>query len=205
MDDRDIAKELWAIAQEVAACTKCRLHLMRKRAVPGEGSAEKGIMIVGEAPGRREDEEGRPFVGAAGRLLTEILSKNGVERSRDVFITNVVKCRPPNNREPLEDEIKACLPYLVRQIKAIRPRLIIALGLYSARTLLSLANIKTPRLLEDVRGECFRGKIDDVETTICVTYHPAAALYNPRLKRSLEGDLGKFLGGPSDKGLLKYL
>ncbi|MEL9990918.1 MAG: type-4 uracil-DNA glycosylase [Thermoproteus sp.] len=196
-------ERLEEIAKQIQMCTKCRLHETRRRPVPGEGRAERGVMIVGEAPGEKEDEEGRPFVGAAGRLLTQALNKLGVDRARDVFITNVVKCRPPGNREPLDDEIAACLPYLVEQIKAIRPRLIIALGFYSAKTLMGLAGRKVVKISE-VRGRCFNVKIADVETAVCVTYHPAAALYNPGLRDVLEGDLAKFLGR-SQGGLLKYL
>ncbi|MGC9118123.1 MAG: type-4 uracil-DNA glycosylase [Thermoproteus sp.] len=198
MDDK-----LLEIAERIRRCTRCRLHETRRLTVPGEGRAEKGIMIVGEAPGEKEDEEGRPFVGPAGKLLTSILSKYGIDRGRDVFITNVVKCRPPGNREPLEDEIAACTPYLVEQIAAIRPRLIVALGVHSARTLMSLAGRRVAKIA-DVRGRCFKVRIAGVETTLCVTYHPAAALYNPRLRTTLEEDLRRFLGG-SEGGLLKYM
>lgn len=194
------------IAEQIRRCDKCRLHIYRRRAVPGEGRAAKGVMVVGEAPGEKEDEEGRPFVGPAGRQLTQTLAKLGIDRENDVFITNVVKCRPPENREPLDDEITACLPYLIAQIKAVKPRLIVALGMYSARTLLSLAGRRVDKL-GDIRGRCYRAAVAGVETTICATYHPAATLYNPRLRKAFEGDLAKFLGkgGGRDRGLLKYL
>lgn len=191
------------IARRIRECSKCRLHETRRLAVPGEGKAEKGIMIVGEAPGEKEDEEGRPFVGPAGKLLTQILAKRGIDRGRDVFITNVVKCRPPGNREPLDDEIEACLPYLIEQIEAVKPKLIIALGFYSAKTLLGLAGRRIYKISE-VRGRCFKVKIGDVETTVCVAYHPAAALYNPKLKSVLEEDISRFIGGPGGD-LLRYL
>lgn len=198
-----MVERLEEIARQIQICTKCRLHETRRRPVPGEGRAEKGVMIVGEAPGEKEDEEGRPFVGAAGRLLTQTLDKLGVDRMRDVFITNVVKCRPPGNREPLDDEIAACTPYLVEQIRALKPRLIVALGVHSAKTLMGLAGRKVVKMSE-VRGRCFEVKIGDVETAICITYHPAAALYNPSLKAVFEGDMAKFLGR-SQGGLLRYL
>lgn len=191
------------IAERIRKCAKCRLHTTRHLAVPGEGRAEKGIMIVGEAPGEKEDLEGRPFVGPAGKLLTQILTKSGIDRLRDVFITNVVKCRPPGNREPLDDEITACLPYLIDQINAVRPRLIIALGAHSARTLLGLTGREVSKVSE-VRGRCFKAKLGDLDATICVTYHPAAALYNPKLMAALEEDISRFIGRTGGN-LLRYL
>lgn len=157
-----------------------------------------GIMIVGEAPGASEDEAGRPFVGAAGQLLTEALARLGVSRG-DVYITNVVKCRPPNNRTPTREEVEACLPYLLRQIALLRPRRIIALGLVGARTLLSLMGKRVQKMGE-VRGRCFRGRIAGVEAEVCATYHPAAVLRNPKLRDVFVGDLAAFVGG----GLERY-
>jgi uracil-DNA glycosylase, family 4 len=155
--------------REIVNCTRCPLHRYRKNAVPGEGGMKLGILLVGEAPGASEDELGRPFVGAAGQLLTDALAKLGVTRE-DVYITNVVKCRPPNNRTPTQEEIHACLPYLLRQIALLKPRRIIALGLVSGRTLLSLIGKKIEKIGE-VRGRCFRGRIAGVDVEICVTYH----------------------------------
>jgi uracil-DNA glycosylase family 4 len=111
------------IAANVRGCPLCKLSRSRKNAVPGEGQLSAKIMFIGEAPGRSEDEKGRPFVGAAGRILDELLKKAGIERSQ-VFITNIVKCRPPNNRVPKEDELTACRPYLDRQIALINPKVI---------------------------------------------------------------------------------
>lgn len=179
--------ELEAIAEEISRCTKCRLHVSRRRAVPGEGNPRASVMLVGEAPGEAEDIQGRPFVGAAGKLLTSILEKLGVTRA-DVYITNVVKCRPPNNREPRDDEIRACLQYLVAQIKAVKPSLIIALGKTSAKVLLSFANIKVNSILS-IRGRSYRVRIDGLETDMFPTVHPAAALYNPKYRGILESDL----------------
>ena len=184
--------------REIFTCARCHLHRYRKNAVPGEGSTKLGIMIVGEAPGAAEDEAGRPFVGAAGQLLTETLVRLGVSRG-DVYITNVVKCRPPDNRTPTREEVEACLPYLLRQITLLRPRRIIALGLVSARTLLSLMGRRVEKMGE-VRGRCFRGRIAGIETEVCATYHPAAVLRNPKLKDVFVGDVATFVGG----GLERY-
>jgi DNA polymerase len=187
------------LAREITCCTRCQLHKFRKNAVPGEGGVKLCVMIVGEAPGASEDECGRPFVGSAGRLLTEALARLGISRD-DVYITNVVKCRPPNNRAPEEGEISACLVHLVRQIELLRPRRIIALGLTSSRTLLRLVGRRAERI-SDVRGKCFRGRVAGVSVEVCATYHPAAALRNPSLRKTLEGDLAAFLLG----GLDEYL
>ncbi|AKT35811.1 uracil-DNA glycosylase, family 4 [Pyrobaculum sp. WP30] len=185
--------DLEELSREILTCVKCPLHMYRTSAVPGEGSVKLGIMIVGEAPGADEDRTGRPFVGAAGRLLTEALARLGVSRD-DVYITNVVKCRPPNNRTPTREEVEACLPYLLRQIELLRPRRIVALGLTSAKTLLSLVGKRVEKI-GDVRRRCFRGRVAGVEVEICATYHPAAVLRNPRLKEEFMGDLAAFLGG----------
>ncbi len=184
--------------REILTCARCHLHRYRKNAVPGEGSMKLGIMIVGEAPGAAEDEAGRPFVGAAGQLLTETLVRLGVSRG-DVYITNVVKCRPPDNRTPTREEVEACLPYLLRQITLLRPRRIIALGLVSARTLLSLMGRRVEKMGE-VRGRCFRGRVAGIETEVCATYHPAAVLRNPKLRDVFVGDVATFVGG----GLERY-
>ncbi|ABO09491.1 type-4 uracil-DNA glycosylase [Pyrobaculum calidifontis] len=185
--------------EEIKRCTRCPLHKTRRNAVPGEGSGRLGIMIVGEAPGSSEDEQGRPFVGAAGSLLNKTLSTLGVERG-DLYITNVVKCRPPGNRTPTREEVAACLPYLLRQIEILRPRRIIALGAVSAGALLGLIGRQVERV-GDVRGKCFRGKVAGVDVEICVTYHPAAVLRNPRLRGTFAEDLAAFLGGG---GLERY-
>jgi DNA polymerase len=127
--------ELATVHSEIVGCTKCELHKSRKNAVPGEGPADAKIMFVGEGPGQNEDELGRPFVGAAGRLLTELLESIGLSRS-EVFITNIVKCRPPGNRAPRKPEIEACNPYLMSQIRLIKPRIVCALGTPAIATLL---------------------------------------------------------------------
>jgi uracil-DNA glycosylase, family 4 len=149
--------DLEELSREILTCTKCPLHKYRTNAVPGEGAVKLGVMVVGEAPGADEDRTGRPFVGAAGRLLTEALARLSVSRG-DVYITNVVKCRPPNNRTPTREEVEACLPYLLRQIELLRPRRIVALGLTSAKTLLSLVGKRVEKM-GDVRRRCFQGRV----------------------------------------------
>jgi uracil-DNA glycosylase family 4 len=182
----DINKEYEILVKEIMSCTKCPLHKSRKNPVPGEGPLDANIMIVGEAPGRHEDEVGRPFVGPAGKLLDYLLEIAGLKRE-EVFITNVVKCRPPKNRDPRPEEINACLPYLIRQIKLIRPSIILALGRISGSTLYKLIKRKW-RGMTTEHGVPVEGTIDGIKLIIIPTYHPAAALYKPELKRILEED-----------------
>lgn len=166
------------IAAEVRSCPLCKLARTRKNAVPGEGQLAAKIMFIGEAPGRSEDEKGRPFVGAAGRILNNLLDKVGIERSQ-VFITNVVKCRPPNNRVPEDDEVAICRPYLERQIALIKPKVICILGRTAYSSLLGGSSITTNRGKIMVReGQKF-----------FLTFHPAAAIYNKNLLSALEADL----------------
>ncbi|HET7143040.1 MAG TPA: uracil-DNA glycosylase, partial [Anaerolineales bacterium] len=130
------------LAEEVSVCTKCALHAGRKRSVPGEGPATAEIMFIGEGPGFHENEQGRPFVGAAGKFLDQLLAQAGVTRA-DVFITNVVKCRPPENRDPMPDELAACDHYLEAQIKMINPSIIVTLGRISMSKFLTGVKIST--------------------------------------------------------------
>ncbi|MDE3150770.1 MAG: uracil-DNA glycosylase [Gemmatimonadota bacterium] len=161
------------IAAAVAACTKCGLYKGALNPVPGEGNPNAEFMCVGEAPGAKEDETGRPFVGQAGQLLTKILAAINLTRE-DVFIGNVLKHRPPGNRNPLPDEIAACSPYLIRQIELIRPKVILALGTFAAQTLLD-----TKLSIGKLRGQVHRY----YGVPLIVTYHPAALLRNPSWKR----------------------
>ena len=168
------------IAADVRGCPLCKLSRSRKNAVPGEGQLSAKIMFIGEAPGRSEDEKGRPFVGAAGRILDELLKKAGIERS-EVFITNIVKCRPPNNRVPKEDELTACRPYLDRQIALIKPKVICILGRTAYSSLLGGSSITANR-----------GKIvERAGQKYFLTFHPAAVIYNKGLLSALEADLKK--------------
>ncbi len=174
------------IARRIRECMRCSLHLTRINAVPGEGNPKARIVFVGEAPGRNEDLQGRPFVGAAGKLLTELLGEIGLTR-KDIFITNVVKCRPPNNRDPKPEEISACLPFLKKQLEIIDPDIIVALGRHSALTLLRLAG-KEERSIMKVRGKVFEVELFGRRRKLIPTLHPAAVLYNPRLRPLLESD-----------------
>jgi len=166
------ADALEAIAKLVDACRKCSLGSSRTRSVPGEGNPHAGLVCVGEAPGQTEDETGRPFVGRAGKLLDDILKAIGLARE-EVFICNVLKCRPPGNRTPEPLEAAACSPYLHRQLELIRPKVILALGRPAATTLL---NVNAS--LGDLRGKVHRYR----GIPLVVTYHPAALLRNPNWK-----------------------
>jgi len=173
------ARTLADVATLVAACTRCRLCEGRTKTVPGEGPATARLVVVGEGPGRTEDETGRPFVGKAGELLTKILAAIDLPREQ-VFICNVVKCRPPENRLPQYDEIAACVPYLYRQIELLKPTVILAMGGTASQTLLN-----TKQSLGALRNQIhrFRG------TPVIVTYHPAALLRNPNWKRPTWDDV----------------
>ncbi len=177
------------LIEEIMKCRKCPLYKYRRNPVPGEGSLETDIMFVGEAPGAREDETGRPFVGSAGKLLTKLLEGIGIRR-KDVFITNIVKCRPPRNRDPTDEEINACLPYLIRQIKLIKPRVIVALGRHAARVLFRISGLRWENMSR-MHGRGYDAYIDNIHVKIYPTYHPAAALYYPKLLPVLEEDFNK--------------
>jgi DNA polymerase len=172
-------KELKRIAGVVAGCTKCPLHKERTLTVPGQGHLHPEIMFVGEGPGAEEDRTGQAFVGAAGQLLTRMIEAMGLTRD-DVFIANIVKCRPPGNRPPAPDEMSACLPYLREQIAVLKPRIIVALGATAMRGLL---NVETP--IGKLRGEW--QKFADIE--LMPTFHPAYLLRNPAAKREVWEDL----------------
>lgn len=161
------------IAETAQKCTRCPLYASATNAVPGEGNPDADLVCVGEAPGENEDREGRPFIGASGQLLTKILAAIKLARE-DVFIANVLKHRPPGNRNPRPDEVEACSPYLVRQLELVRPKVILCFGTFAAQTLL---NTKTP--IGKLRGAVHRY----YGTPLVVTYHPAALLRNPAWKR----------------------
>ncbi len=171
---------LETIAKEVKKCKKCLLWRGRKNAVPGEGSAKAEIMFVGEGPGKNEDLQGRPFVGQAGKFLEEMLGMIGLKR-QDVFITNVVKCRPPLNREPQISEIEICQQYLDAQIKIIKPKLIVILGRHS------LAKFLPGFSISKIHGQPKRRK----GQVYLPLYHPAVALYRGGLKKTLIADFQK--------------
>ena len=172
--------QLERIAAEIRRCSLCPLHQTRTRAVPGAGPADAPIVFVGEGPGAREDEQGLPFVGASGRFLDELLESIGFRRE-DVFISNVVKCRPPGNRDPHVVEVEACTGYLDRQLDLIRPRLIVTLGRFAMDCFLSGSRIS------EIHGHPQR--LDSL--TILPLYHPAAALYRGSLRSVLKEDFGR--------------
>ena len=179
----DPAAVMHEVASQVAECMRCNLHFSRKKAVPGEGPINSKLMFIGEGPGFFENEQGRPFVGQAGKFLEELLGKIGMTRDQ-VFITNVVKCRPPGNRDPLPEELAACAEYLDRQIAALNPRVIVTLGRYSMAKFMPSARIS------DVHGQSawIKGRL------IVPMYHPAAALHQPSLKSSIEKDFMELPG-----------
>ena len=170
--------ELETVAQEILGCTKCLLHGGRTKAVPGEGPEDAAIMFIGEGPGFHEDQQGRPFVGAAGRFLEELLESISLSREK-VFITNVIKCRPPGNRDPLPEEMKCCRSFLDQQIELIRPKLIVTLGRFSMARAFPRARISR------IHGQ--PRKINGI--IYYPMYHPAAALHQPSLRRTIEDDM----------------
>ena len=177
------------LVRRVNSCTKCTLAEKRNRAVPGEGSLDAEVMFVGEAPGYYEDQEGRPFVGRAGNLLNELLRSIGLRRE-DVYITNMLKCRPPNNRDPLPGEIAACQPYLDEQLETISPKVVVALGRYS------FAKFFPNEAIGKARGKPRRWN----NLIVYPMYHPAAALRNGRLRSALEEDFRALPGLIADSG-----
>jgi DNA polymerase len=168
------------IAKEVSGCQKCALYHSRKKSVPGEGPADSEIMFIGEGPGFHENEQGRPFVGAAGQFLDELLAQAGLKRP-EVWIGNVVKCRPPGNRDPLPEELSACNAYLERQMEAINPKIIITLGRYSMGKFMPGAKISA------VHGQMRRVG----ERFVIAMFHPAAALHQGSLKPSIMKDFAQ--------------
>lgn len=169
------------IASQVQACQLCRLAQSRTNAVPGEGPADADIVLVGEGPGFHEDQQGRPFVGAAGNFLEELLASIGLQR-QDVYITNLVKCRPPGNRDPREDELESCTSnYLEKQLEAINPKVVVTLGRFSMQRYFPNAKISRIHGQPKQRG----GRL------IVPMYHPAAALHQPSLRAVVQQDFSK--------------
>ena len=170
--------ELESLELEISMCAHCLLHRGRTKAVPGAGPADAEIMFIGEAPGFHEDQQGLPFVGAAGSFLDELLDSIGLNR-QEVYITNVIKCRPPGNRDPLPEEVEACKPYLDRQIELIQPTLVVTLGRFSMARAFPKARISR------IHGQpCKIGGV-----IYYPMYHPAAALHQPSLRRTVEEDM----------------
>jgi DNA polymerase len=174
------------VASQVAVCTKCPLCKTRRTAVPGDGSARSKTVFVGEAPGRSEDAQGRPFVGAAGKFLDELLSEIGVSRE-DIFITNVVKCRPPRNRAPKSLEVQTCTPYLDRQMRIIKPKFIVTLGNHATAYVFSKTGLPFSGITL-VHGKAHEAMILGMKVTLFPMFHPATVLYNPKYKTVLRQD-----------------
>ncbi len=177
------------LKQQINSCKKCSLADTRTKTVPGEGNYQAEIMFIGEGPGKNEDEQGKPFVGRAGNFLTELITSIGLSRE-EVYITNIVKCRPPNNRDPLPQEVKTCWPWLAQQILRIKPKIIIPLGRHSLARFLPSAKISADH------GRALRKKFKFSDKTsrrivFFPCYHPAAALYNGSLREVLLKDFKK--------------
>jgi DNA polymerase len=173
-------KTLQNIHSEIASCTKCELHISRINPVPGEGPVDAKVMFIGEAPGAKEDETGRPFVGRSGKLLRSLIEEIGLSEN-EIFITSILKSRPPKNRTPRKSEVDVCMPYLERQIDAISPKVIVLVGG------VAISNIIGPWKLADAHGRFYEAK----GRTYFMCYHPAAALRNPVLKDVMREDFAK--------------
>jgi len=178
MEEQAVA--LSELAKQIAVCPKCELSSTRTHAVPGEGNPNADIVFIGEGPGFYEDQQARPFVGPAGKFLDELLASIGLQR-RDVYICNVIKCRPPNNRDPLPGEIAACRPWLDQQLAAIRPKVIVTLGRFS------MSQYFPGQTISRIHGQ--PRKVDGV--MVVPMYHPAAALHQGSLRRTIEQDFKK--------------
>lgn len=179
------------LEEEMCACTKCELCKTRKNVVFGEGNKNAKIMFIAEAPGANEDEQGRPFVGRAGKILDSLLKEFGIER-KDVYIANILKCRPPNNRNPLEKEIKLCTPFLEKQIELINPQVICTLGNFSTKFIMEKFGIEEGKEgITKVRGKIFKVINEKKEMKIFPMYHPALAAYNPKKIETMKEDFKK--------------
>lgn len=177
---KNYKQQLDEIKDQVLHCTQCPLHQGRINAVFGEGPYEARIFVIGEAPGAKEDEAGKPFVGRAGKLLDELLEKQGLSRDKNVFISNIVKCRPPKNRIPGKAEVNICFPYIEQQIELINPEILVLLG---ATALKSYTG--TSEKITDLRGEWWK----EEGRFVMPTYHPAAVFRNPAYRKYIEQDI----------------
>ncbi len=186
MNETDIndAKSLAEIEKLVSKCERCSLYKTKTKDVPGVGNDKAKVMFIGEAPGKDEDLQGEPFVGSAGKFLTEMIEGLGWKR-KDVYIANVLKHRPPNNRDPLPEEAEACWPYLKRQIELIQPKLIVFLGRHAMNRFFPTLRISK------VHGQAFRKDFINKKQVFLALYHPAAALYNGSMRAVLEADFRK--------------
>lgn len=186
-----------ALSREIVMCTRCRLALTRIKAVPGEGPVSSGLLLIGEAPGRNEDLTGRPFVGRAGAILEELLSSIGIERG-SVFITSIIKCRPPKNRIPRKDEIAACEGYLDRQIDLLSPEIIVPMGRLASEQVFSHFGIPNSPI-GSIHGKVLQTVTSRGPRIIIPVYHPAAMTHNPQLRSALFEDF-RIIGALLKKG-----
>lgn len=190
------------IGEEVSVCEKCRLHKGRTNTVPGEGDPDASVVLIGEGPGKNEDQQGSPFVGRAGETLDSLLEENDMDRD-SIYITNIVKCRPPNNRDPEDDEVKECTDYLDRQLDIIDPEVIGTLGKYATEYILEQYGF-TKKKISEVHGEVYRVKGKNVDKIVPL-YHPAASIYNPNLESTMQEDFRKLKDSvEKDESLWNY-
>ncbi len=181
-----MSESLDEIVEEILSCKKCPLWETNTNYVPGEGDPHAEVVFVGEAPGKEEDLQGRPFVGAAGKLLTQMIESVLNLDRRDVYIANILKCRPPNNRDPHSEEVEACSPYLVRQINAIKPKVLVCMGKHAASFVFDMYGMDFPGISK------VKGQLKEVNgMKIIAVYHPAAILYRPQLRENYEKDFEK--------------
>ncbi len=181
-----MSESLKEIVEEILSCKKCPLWETNTNYVPGESNPHSEVVFVGEAPGKEEDLQGRPFVGAAGKLLTQMIENVLNLNRKDVYITNILKCRPPNNRDPRTEEVEACSPYLVRQLNAINPKVLVCMGKHAASFIFGMYNLHFPGISK------VKGQLKEVNgMKIIAVYHPAAILYRPQLRESYEKDFQK--------------
>lgn len=193
-----VFKDLHDIREDIGDCQRCRLSQGRSNIVFGVGNPKAQLMFVGEAPGRDEDKQGEPFVGRAGKLLTKIIEAMGFKRE-DIYIANVIKCRPPDNRNPAPDEIETCEPFLLRQIEIIKPKIIVCLGTYAAQTLLqtetTIGRLRSqfhPWPNKIVKAQ-FETSLNEGAIQVMPTYHPAFLLRNPNMKKPVWEDMQKVM------------
>jgi uracil-DNA glycosylase family 4 len=179
-------EELKGLRREITQCTKCDLHRFRTHAVPGEGPLNARVFLIGEGPGREEDEKGLPFVGRAGIVLNRLLDSIGLDR-KEVFITSVVKCHPPHNRAPTRKESRTCRQYLERQLALIDPEVIVPMGRWAAWDLFELFGM-ADRPIGEIHGKSFTALIQGKERIVHPTYHPAVVTHNPNMREPLEQD-----------------